>query len=244
MITIVTPTCDRPEAFALCERWVKRQSCRPHQWIVADGGSVPATCTMGQIHIHDPKPAGALNFINNLRNGVNCAEGDVIVFFEDDEWYRSDHLECLEHRLRSSHLSGGVWQRYYNVAHRQWRIFRNHGSSLCQTGMRRSLVPAFLRVLDECETRRHFGVDGSFWSSACPPNLRESYDDSDSPTVCGIKGIAGQQGLGVGHRPDKSWTDDPDLHKLRQWIGDDADTYARFRNLSPPSTELSDIMRQ
>src|SRR6185369_16758975 len=95
MITAITPTADRPEAFALCERWMARQTIKPDQWIVADGGQVPVRCTMGQTHIHDPRPAGAANLAHNLLNAISAVKGEVVAIVEDDDWYSPKHLETM-----------------------------------------------------------------------------------------------------------------------------------------------------
>jgi hypothetical protein len=50
-IVLVTPTGDRPEAFALCEKYVASQTVKPDVWIVVDDGEVPAVCTMKQHYI-------------------------------------------------------------------------------------------------------------------------------------------------------------------------------------------------
>jgi hypothetical protein len=43
--------------------------------------------------------------------------------------------------------------------------------------------------------------------------------------VCGIKGLPGRGGIGMGHSRDFNGTHDPDGRILREWIGDDADLY-------------------
>src|SRR5690349_3109096 len=113
-ISVITPTCDRPVAFALVEAMVARQTLQPDEWIVADGGSVPAQCTMGQIHIHRSRPLGAQNFAYNLLNGAARATGDVVAIAEDDDWLAPTHLETLIATLRpEALLAGDGKQRYY-----------------------------------------------------------------------------------------------------------------------------------
>ena len=90
--------------------------------------------------------------------------------------------------------------------------------------MRRSLVPMFLSVLDECEKRSGFGVDARLWSLAKASGLK--CDEYDDMPVIGVKGLPGCAGLGVGHRPNATWHDDTELKKLRQWVGADAEVYA------------------
>ncbi len=40
-LTLVTCTRDRPEAFALTELWISRQTIKPHEWLVFDDGNEP-----------------------------------------------------------------------------------------------------------------------------------------------------------------------------------------------------------
>ena len=46
MIQLLTPTGMRPEAFALCERWMAAQTYDgPCTWFVVDDGAVPLKLT-------------------------------------------------------------------------------------------------------------------------------------------------------------------------------------------------------
>lgn len=225
-ISVLTPTCDRPVAFALLERYMRRQTVQPFEWIVADGGAVAAPCTMGQVHVHTPRPPGAVNFAENLLAGLARATGDAIIVCEDDDLYFPDHIASLAALLERFPLVGSEpIQRYYNVAARCWRTFNNIGASLCQTGFRRELFPAFERVVRTMLARNAFGVDTNFWRSV----PKSSWGFANAMTVVGIKGVPGRAGLGVGHRPaGPTWVPDPDLRELRALIGDDAETYAPF----------------
>lgn len=226
IISVVTPTCDRPAAFALAERFMARQTVAPAEWIVADGGTVPARCSMGQIHLHAPAAPGATNFAGNLLRGLAAARGDAVIFIEDDDWLRADHVSRLATALETRALVGSDdHQHYYNVAQRRWRTFNNYGASLCQTGMRRELFADFERMVRWCVARDSYGIDTWFWRSV----PREQWGLVGAPTVVGIKGLPGRAGLGVGHRPDARWTDDPALAQLGEWIGADAAIYADFR---------------
>lgn len=223
-ISVLTPTADRPLAFALCEQMMKRQTVQPLEWIVADGGAVPAHCTMGQTHLYDPRPPGASNFANNLMNGIAAARGDLLVFVEDDDVYFPEHLERMAlvadrgYRIVGSEAN----MRYYNVASRCWRVFDNIGAALCQTAVRRELFPMLRATVQESYGH---GVDVKLWTAAG----RNAWGFSYVMSVVGIKGMPGQSGLGVGHRPDARWMPDPELDKLREWIGTDAERYAKFK---------------
>lgn len=228
MISVITPTADRPVAFELCESMMCRQTLQPAEWIVADGGQTPIACTMGQVHVHEPRPPGAENFAMNLLNAIGRAKGDFIAVVEDDDSYAPTHLEATVAQLAANPhalAAGDPIQRYYNVAHRCWRVFNNVGASLCQTVMRREALPLFEKIIRGCLAGKTYGVDTTFWRAI--PKIQWALTRTD--TVVGIKGLPGRVGLGVGHRPDARWTADPELRQLRAWIGDDAETYAAFR---------------
>jgi glycosyl transferase family 2 len=226
MISVITPTCDRPVAFGLCERWMARQTRGPDEWIVADGGRVPVVCTQGQVHLHQPRPSGAENFAQNLLAALARARGDLVVVIEDDDYEAPTHLERLTDLLTpaTAWLAGDPQQRYYNVGRRWYRLFQNRGASLCQTAMRKSVLPLFKRTILTCLARRQYGIDAALWQAV--PTAHWALDRQD--TVIGMKGLPGQTGLGIGHRPDQGWTADPSLAVLRTWMGDDADVYAAY----------------
>ena len=224
-VSLLTPTCDRPAGFALAERWMAAQTVGWDQWVVADGGSVPVVPTMGQVHSHAPMAPGAKNFTANLRRGLALCTGDVVVVIEDDDWYAPTHLAAILTQIGQPgiEIAGDDQQRYYNVLHRRWRVFQNRGASLCQTAIRRSRFDDFRRAIDQQATvGGGYGVDGGLWNAL--PATVKSLKRTD--TVVGIKGLPGQVGLGVGHRPHgHGWNDDQSGRQLRAWLGADADVY-------------------
>lgn len=229
-ISVLTPTADRPVAFALCEAMMRRQTIQPDEWIVADGGQSPADCTMGQVHVHEPRPPGAENFAHNLLNAINAGfTGDLVIVMEDDDYYAPQHIERMV-ALAVNNPSALVLgaqdrQHYYNAARRCWRLFQNGSASMCQTAIRASVLDAFRRVVVASLARKSFTIDRSLWQAIA----RTKWALGRNATVLGIKGLPGTTGLGIGHRPSTGWTADPNLSKLRSWIGDDAETYAGFR---------------
>lgn len=221
MITIITPTCDRQFGIDLLEKYVARQTVQPDQWIVADGGQVPAKLTMGQTHIHNPQERGAGNLTSNMKAALAGAVGsDVVAVMEDDDWYRQDHLERALEGLREAPVYGCNWLNYYHVGVRRWARFQNVGSALCQTAFRGAELPMMMGAASECESQGSYGIDGKFW-------VGREHLATGPQTVIGMKGLPGVKGLGVGHRshPRVKWSEDPDLAKLREWIGDDAGYY-------------------
>lgn len=227
IVSLITPTADRPVAFALAERFIARQTMVADEWIVADGGQVPTACTMGQIHLHNPRPPGARNFAGNLLAGIARARGDIIVFIEDDDHLAADHVESLVAALepRAALLAGDDRQNYYNVAHRCWRTFANVGASMCQTGMRRGALGVLETVIRGCLAGGTYGIDTTLWRAVA----RAQWSITGRQTCIGIKGLPGQSGLGIGHRPaGNGWHPDPELAQLRTWIGDDVAIYEGF----------------
>ena len=221
-ITLVTTTCDRPFGIKLMERYIAAQTVQPDQWIVADGGSTPAPLTMGQEHIRKHQPPGPDNLADNVVAALGAARGDYVIFIEDDDFYAPDHIErCVLH-LQDAPATGAKTLRYYNVRHRCWIVMGNRGAALCQTAMRRELVPKMIRSALRCKSAGDYCIDGSFWSGTAG----KLHNDT---TVVGIKGVPGTVGLGIGHRPNNSsrrrWKADPGFDKLREWIGDAADQY-------------------
>ncbi len=229
-VSVITPTANRPVGFAHLERYMHRQTRQPDEWVVADGSTVPVVCSLGLRHVVDPRfPAGRLNFINNVRNGITAASGDLLVFMEDDDWYRADHLaRIVESLLQTPRAlaAGDDQQRYYNLPSRTYRTIDNVGASLCQTAMHRSAIPAFLAAIEQAEERGTFGIDTYFWRSL----PRDQWAVDRTWTVVGIKGLPGQPGLGIGHRPaGGAWKPDTHGTMLRLWTGsDDAEAYMRL----------------
>lgn len=230
MVSVITPTCDRPVGLALAERWMRRQTVQPDEWIVVDGGVTPVVCTAGQRHLRRLGGVGAVNFVQNLLTGIAAAKGDVIIYAEDDDWYAPTHIAQMLALLAEPGvlLAGDPVQRYYNVQHRRYHVFQNKGASLCQTGMTRAALPWLDEVLRTCLAIPSYGVDGRLWVPVLCNTMRGILKPMQ--TVVGIKGIAGQAGLGVGHRAPivAKWTADPALKQLHAWIGADAQVYAPF----------------
>src|SRR3990167_1296977 len=156
--------------------------------------------------------------------GLPRVTGDVLVFWEDDDYYAPTHLERILAQLQRPGvvIARDDPQRYYNVAHRRWRIFKNRGACLCQTAIRRDGLAIVERAACQSLSRRSYGVDAGIWSLM--PRHAKALDRTG--TVVGIKGLPGQPGLGVGHRPiGPEWQADLDGRVLREWIGTDAAVY-------------------
>lgn len=208
-VSVLTPTWNRPAELKLAERWLRQQTFAPHQWIVVDGSE---------------RPYGVANWIENLRAGAERATGDVLVFWEDDDYYAPTHLAKVADAMSSTAwIVGDPSTRMYHLGSRRWRVFKNReAASLCQTALRVCALPLLLRVLDEHLATGWRWIDQSLWRVVARPFRRALPMD----TVVGLRWPEGH-GMGRAHTTefDEDWSLDEHGDQLRQWIGPDAEVY-------------------
>jgi hypothetical protein len=207
-ITCTTP--ERHEAFALCTRYVARQTRQPDQWLVLDG----------------PEPMH-----QKLGRAIaeNRIEGDCVLFTEDDDWISPRWFAwCERHLERGFDIVGQGRALFYNVRHRWWNNCGNvRHASLCQTAIRRSLLAQTHAIIED------FGcpwIDVQLWNIESGKYLH--LPNEEEMMLIGIKGLCGHSGYSREHRMVNGSGDDNtpdyDLVKLRSLIGAEAETYARF----------------
>ncbi len=178
-VTLVTPTRDRPEAFALCARWMSRQTFRgPVQWIIVDDGDAPADFNAIRdldvvrekwevLHV-DRDPSKVVNTLpqNMLAALAQDIRGDVVLVIEDDDWYAPVYVEEMAWRLRSADLVGEARARYYNVQERRYGTMENNKhASFCRTGIRASLVPSLRQVAEAALAADDPFLDMRLWGA-------------------------------------------------------------------------------
>ena len=235
MLTVITPTGARPEAFALCARMMARQTYKGRGlWIIVDDGEEPIRAappmpSNWSVELLHPTPRwspGANTQGRNLLAGLDLAEGLALLsreelrltIVEDDDWYSCNWIDTLAAEMDAAELVGEGFARYYNVAWRCHQRLKNADyASLRSTGMRGAALKTFRRVLQE--PRRYY--DRELW------RLHESRRVFDAGLTVGLKGLPGRPGIGSGHR-DMQVTTDRNLEILRAWIGQDADWYAPY----------------
>lgn len=230
-ITALTTACYRPEAWALVERYVARQTLQPAQWIVLDDDTPKTVCTLGQEYHHWPEMSGRGSLVRKIRRAVSgkMIKGDAIVFVENDDWLAPDWLELCAKWLESFTLFGEGRALYYTVRGRYWFEHVNlQHASLCSTAIRKD---GFAWLLEQTNNSECPFLDVRLWRR--PPFSARVFDPYRDPQrrrrTIGIKAMPGRTGYGGGHKGrDRSAVDDPDLVKLRSLIGDDADAYAPF----------------
>lgn len=236
-ITAITTACHRPEAFAICEQYMARQTVKPFQWLVLDDDANPTVCTAGQEYYYWPEFRGRGSLAKKVRRALenNLVKGDAIAFVENDDYYSADYMAWMTEGLGQFSLYGEGRALYYNVPHRWWfeHVNLKH-ASLCATGITKQLFPWLLK---QCQISDEPFLDVRLWNNA--PGTARVYDPYSRPDrhrhSVGIKGMPGLTGYGGGHRGrDKSAVDDPQLVKLRSLIGADAELYAKFYDGSAP----------
>ena len=206
-ITALTCTFERPQAFALCQQYVARQTRQPDQWLILDG----------------PEPMRE-KVLKAIRSGA--IEGDAVVFFEDDDFVAAGWLAWCEKHLARHDIVGQGHALYYHVRQRWMSNCRNtRHASLCQTAMRSHLLPQ-LALLIEAFDNNFF--DTRLWRLNARRYLHIPKDGER--LVVGIKGMPGKLGYSHEHANmiPKDVTIDPSLFHLWQHIGADALNYSSF----------------
>lgn len=243
-VTVITCTGERPEAFALCKRWMQAQTYPgPVQWVIVDDGrfasDVEFVKSNWSVEIIQPEmkwEPGMITQGRNMRLALEHATGDLLFCIEDDDHYSPVYLELMLDLYRSScsiydkqfQLFGCANARYYNVLHRKYAHMQNElHASLCETLWTRE-QNGLLR--DACLSGEQF-IDIVFWRMAREqqiPGMTVRHADAS----VGIKGLPGRAGIGVGHRldPRVQWKSDMTFEVLREWIGTDAMHYGKYYN--------------
>jgi len=229
MLTLLTPTGCRPEAWALCERWMLRQTyAGPVRWVIVDDGSIAHPITFERegwtLDIVRPAPFWRLRDNTQARNlaaGLAVIDaGARVVVIEDDDWYAPDWLQQVDAELDRVPLVGEKRARYYNVAMRVAHEHRNErNASLSATACRDEGLMALRRAVAQ---RERF-IDLTLWRD--PKPQRSTFSGH---RVVGIKGLPGRSGIGVGHNADLRGTVDAPGNILRAWVGADAEAYQPF----------------
>jgi glycosyltransferase involved in cell wall biosynthesis len=235
-VWVLTPTGGRREAFALCKRYVDRQTFDDFTWVVVDD-CIPAEEDVPANIVLHPEPEwkpGQQTVARNVREGLrcisqNCGPDDLVVFMEDDDWYHPEYVErfvALALDLpKDVEIFGEGWTIYYNIVCRRYHVHANaQHASLCATAMRGSFLETAISVCDYVESIGKFTVDMECFKAA---NRSEVVNTNYS---LGIKGLPGRVGCCSGHRPEVMgfYRHDPSFSCMRTWIGEDAATYESY----------------
>lgn len=226
-VTLITPTGGRPDAWALCERWIKRQTYRGDlQWIVVDDMSPPTVCTLGQEYYRGPRlwSPGVNTHRFNMELALSKVEGEFVMIIEDDDYYAPTYIEqmvaCLIH-----HNAVGIGNaKYYHVGVPGHKTLRNYThAALAHTAFRAALLPTMQAAVQSGD----LFFDRQFWQRILDktPNVLLN----NSTIGIGIKGLPGRPGITESHRQKKDYfMDNIKYDKLVSWIGHDIESYRPF----------------
>jgi len=229
-ITVITPTGDRPLAFALCQKWMAAQTRQPDQWIVVDDGKVPLTQTVPMQYVRreptakDPKFTLALN----LKKALPLVTGDRVIIFEDDDYYAPEYIETMSRMLMTRVLTGIMNAKYYYLP--TGGYYQNHNdkhASFSQTAFRSAILPAIKEILDECQTPF---IDIQIWAKF--GGQGKLFADTDRPLFVSMKGLPGRAGIGGGHNVNlyRGKNDSSDRSILKAWCPKNYQTYIDVLN--------------
>lgn len=232
LLTVITCTGFRKEAFKLCHSYMKRQTYKgPLQWIVInDEFSQVELDTVKHKYKDFELYAGPRRWepgFNSHRGNMEFAlskiKGDYICFAEDDDYYTPTYLEHMVKLLDFADIAGEANAKYYNVQVPGWKEMHNYRhASLAQTGITSKLLPILKLAVDSGEL--YFDI--KLWEQA-HLNRAKSIIFNEQNLCIGMKGLPGRVGIGAGHRT-KDFFIDPGLVKLRAWVGDDTENYLPY----------------
>jgi hypothetical protein len=221
MITIITPTGDRPEAFELTRKWIFKQTKQPDQWLVIDDGKVPLP-----VHLRNgleyvrrvPQENEGHTLTLNMRKSLTYIKGDIILIVEDDDWYGPTYVETMSNLLNNYDLVGERFARYYYLpAMKYRRIGNDRHASFCQTGFTRKLLPLF----ESCLPGDPY-IDARLWASVISGSYLITDTEDAKKLHCSFKGLKGRHGIGTGHNENaRYYNTDVGLEFLVKWVGEE-----------------------
>lgn len=234
-ISLITCTGSRPEALKLCEQYIINQTFRgPIEWIIVDDSSekLPANRTIKN-HITDLKiryfrgPRKWEEGLNtqrfNMEEAIKHVRSDYVFFLEDDDLYKPRYIDIMLNLLWYADIAGEAKSKYYHLGIPGFKEMHNYRhASLCQTAIKRSLLPMVKAAVDSGELYFDIHLWNQVHANRIPYILL-----AESNLVIGIKGMPGRAGIGVGHK-NKDYLLDPGLVKLKEWCGEYASNYSDF----------------
>jgi len=232
-ILAITCTGGRPEAFKLCKFFMGRQTHRPDTWLIIDDCMPRTAVPQHEDWIKLVHPMWLwqrkTNTIHaNLTLALEMSleiDHDVAMLFEDDDWYAPNYIEFMAENANGG-MVGLSKSHDYNVRFRSFRYNHNrHHCTGASTTWGREVTPRLLEIL---AGDKRAALDRIMWART------RMFKQSLIPEYffTGIKGLPGRPGTVRTHRKGHLLEPDPEMAKLKEWIGDDWKLYEKFGNLS------------
>lgn len=206
MLTLLTTTGARPEAWEICKALMRAQTYRGGvRWIIVDDGPEPQDMSGiredWQIVGVRPeplwKPGDASTQARNLLAGLeHVSSAARLVIIEDDDYYAPQYLAVTADRLRISLMVGEKRALYFNLRAGRGKVCGNtKHAGLCSTAMRGDAIEALRKAARE----NHKFIDLALWA-----DVRGGVKRLYPGDMCiGIKGLPGRGGIGAGHRIER-----------------------------------------
>ena len=125
-VTVIIPTCDRPESLAACLASIRRQTFQPQEVIVVNDGVSEVVADGVRI----VKTAGRQGPATARSLGVEVAKTELVAFIDDDCQARADWLEQLV-KVIQGNVGFGFGTTVYRAdgyhGHLPERVVDNHG---------------------------------------------------------------------------------------------------------------------
>jgi hypothetical protein len=198
-VSAFTPTRGRPQSLARCREYVAQQTYPVLEHVVQEGGTL----------------------VENLIGGLPKVAGELVVIFEDDDYYPSSWVaECVRAVEAGAQAFGDHRSHYYHLSLNRYRVYLHpRRASLSTTAFKRHLIPT---LIDQCCQERF--IDIRFWRELNKKGAAITLRDDAAPLVVGFKGGPGLPGIGSGHsegpyRDGLAWPDTPCRSLLATLIG-------------------------
>jgi glycosyltransferase involved in cell wall biosynthesis len=232
LVSIITCTGFRPEALALCQKFIERQTYKgPIQWIVVkdDNSGFKQSTTSKHITIDEfaaPKlwVEGYNTHRSNMEFAMTKVAGEYLFIMEDDDYYKPEYIETMLAMLKHVEFVGIIKAKYYHVQMPGWKILGNDKmASLSQTALSKWGYPYLNKAINSGDLY----FDRHLWHHSILANRPHMFLGNSTLSI-GMKGLPGREGITSSHRDLKDYMIDPPITKLRDWMGEDCYLYRDF----------------
>lgn len=232
LVTLITCTGFRPEAFGLCRYFVERQTYKGEiQWIIVTdepGLKIPAS-TNKHIHIEQHQAPRAWTPDYNTHRGnmelaLTKVSGDYVFIIEDDDHYHPRYVQSYLDLLGHVDVVGISHARYYHAKIAGWKLLQNdRHASLSSTAFHKRAMPHMVKAVNSGDMY----FDRDFWLRVHDNKLAYALIGNSNLST-GIKGLPGREGITPSHKELRDYMLDLDISKLREWVGSDYSLYKPF----------------
>lgn len=232
IVSVVTCTGFRPEALALCQKFIESQTYKGKiQWIVIKDENTPNTLKSSKRNITIEEYLGPKMWepdYNTHRGNMELAmkkvAGEYLFIFEDDDYYAPEYIETNLDILQHVYAVGHTNAKYFHIKLPGWKELHNYRhASLASTGLSKWGYPFMLQAINSGDLY----FDRVLWGTLIEKKKPIALIDELNISV-GMKGMPGRDGITPSHRELRDYFLDHSLLKLKEWIGEDYKLYEPY----------------